>query len=672
MFLNSIPFFRLTLSLTAGIAAGLYFDHVISPWIWVLAIATTATASLWLMSKRQLQPVGAALLYLSQMLLGYVLTQQTFLSRHDRFFLKNGTADAQFLTLRIEEPLTEKKNTWRAAATVLSSIGKGGEQQKACGRLLVYWPRSSNPVAPELRYGDVILVPALTVEMPGAAFPEGFDFKAVMRYRNTGHQLFLTKGSFEKSGHDAWVIKQWAYDMRESVVRRLHHIFPAPKAALLASLLIGYKDEVEQDDLKSFAATGAMHVLAVSGMHAGLIYVALLFVFTGSVKSRKLKIWQGFLIISLLWLYAMITGLSASVVRAALMFTLLELGRSFLERDGKMFNTLFAAAYLQLLISPLNLIDVGFQLSYLAVFGILYFYPAMNRWYQPPTRALSLLWQMGLVSVAATLGTLPVSLFFFKSFPLWFIPVNMLVVPLSSLIIYLGMCCLVFSYVPLLGTALIWLTSQGLDIMMWPMRFFASLPGASISGFSFDLGDAWLLGAAVLMLGAAVNARQGKHYRTAFAGFMLLFSLKQMWDFEKSGQGREMIVCEMKGQFIAAFREGRSLYFLSQPLSRPKADSLLYFTTDYRQKYHINRMVWLMADSGTRQAGSFRLQGNNRFTRVLAGHHDLGSIAWLPDSLEIRKDKAPVYVRYRYRKYAGNAKNVILIRNNYRRNSVED
>lgn len=666
MFLHSIPFFRLTLSLSAGIVAGLYLDSDINPWFWAMLIIFMALSSRWLMRNRHLQLAGSAMLYLSQVMLGFTLTQHSFFSRHQGFFLQTGQVEGRFLSLRIEEPLTEKKNTWRAAASVLGAVSKNGEQQEVCGRLLIYWPKSSHPATPDLRYGDVILVPDLATEIPGAAFPEGFDFKSVMRYRNTGHQIFLTGGSYQKTGSSPVLLKQWAFDMREATVRRLHQLFPGPKAALMASLLIGYKDEVDQEDLKSFAVTGAMHVLAVSGMHVGLIYVALLLLFTGSWKTKKLKIWQGVAVLVLLWLYALVTGLSASVVRATLMFTLIEAGRSFLQRDGKTFNSLFAAAYLQLLISPLNLIDVGFQLSYLAVFGILYFYPVMNRIYQPPTRLLSMLWQLGLVSVAATLGTLPVSLYFFKSFPLWFIPVNMLVVPLSSLVIYMGIACLVLSSVPWLGAAVVWLTAACLDLMMWPMHFFASLPGASLTGFSFDLADAVLLGMAVAMLGMALNVSVAKRRWTSLAAVMLLFTLKQVWDFEKSQREREIIVCELKGQLIAALREGRSLYMLSQPLSASRADSLLFYTRDYRQKNHIRTTEWLIADTGVVNAGGYGLRGNEGVTRVYRGNSCLATIAWWPDSVRLLHEQSPVFTRYRHRRYAGLNRNIHLLRNNFR------
>lgn len=670
MSLSSIPFFRLVLLLSSGIATALFLHQipgaVISFLMAMLFLLPAAALLLYRLAK--FQYAANALHLCTHFVLGLLLGWYGRAENSKSHFAGNGiSVKGRFLQIRIDEPLAQKANTWRSSATVLACVDSAGKANSATGKILVYWPRSFNNAKPNFVYGDLLLIPDLAVNMPEAAFPDGFDFKAVMRYRNVAHQIFLTPGSALKQGNTANAVQENAYKARDYIIGVLQKQFSPDKAALMASLLIGFKDEVEQDDLQAFTKTGTMHILAVSGMHVGLIYAALLFLFTGTTRAKRVRVWQGIAILGALWCYAVVTGLSASVVRATVMFTVIETGRSFLRQEGNVFNSLFAAAYLQLLFAPLNLIDVGFQLSYLAVLGILYFYPPLNRLYSPPTLLLGRMWQLGLVSISATLATLPVSLYFFKGFPVWFVPANIIMVPLSSILIFGGIFSIVFYAVPILGTALAWVTSMGIDLMMWPARYIAGLPGAMLKGFAFDLADVGILYSCIVALAVAIYSDKRRLALRISALCLCCLAAYHTFRFFKAENSSELIAGELKGHLYAAYRQGRILHVFTEPVRQGEADSLHFYMKDYLVNNHIAQTQWhcgFPPNEPATPAWSFK-PGETVF---YYNKRPRARILWLPEK-ELLKEEfdGMTFLRFRHLKYAEGAKNLIALRNNYHR-----
>ena len=151
-------------------------------------------------------------------------------------------------------------------------------------------------------------------------------------------------------------------------------IFNEESKALLIALTSGNRAYISDELQSSFANSGAIHVLAVSGLHVGIVYMLLNFVLSFLNKSKRKKVVKSVIIIAIIWLYAFLTGLSPSVTRAALMFSMINIGTT-LNRDISFFNILAGAALIMLLFNPLNLFEVGFQLSFIAVAGIVYFQP---------------------------------------------------------------------------------------------------------------------------------------------------------------------------------------------------------------------------------------------------------------------------------------------------------
>lgn len=665
---GTVPFLPLLLSLISGIGVQLFFTEPVpffSPWVFLAAGILISFIARGLIKKRfGINYVYFMLLPL-HFLLGYYSSSFTLHQKADDFFASRSTAEKQFLELRLTEPVAPKSNTWRATAEVLSVVDSSGKRYSSSGKILVYWPKRTNSDKPELNYGDIILCPDISMVMPSSAFPDDFDFKAVMRYRNVQHQIFLTQGSYRKTGQSRNILYAAAYHSRDWVITVLKKGFDRQHAALLSSLLIGYKDEMDADSLKAFSMTGTMHVLAVSGMHVGLIYLALLLFFTGKTKGKLVRNWQGLMIILLLWMYALITGLSASVFRAALMFSIIEAGRIFLRRESFAINSVLAAAYVQLLISPLNLIDVGFQLSYLAVLGILLIYPLLTAYYMPSNRVGAWVWQLSMVSVAATIGTFPVSLYFFHQFPLLFLPANLLIVPISTLIIFAGIAYLFLHPVIWIGNAMAWVIAKGMDTMTGLAEFIASQSWSVITGINTDVADVLLMYLITGLLVLFVSTNGRKYVLLSLTGVLVFFFGRQAWIQVSDLKKNELIVCELKNQFMMVVRQGNHMDIITNPLDKYFADSLYQFTSNYRLKNGIKSVKWQIRSKGwiKLKDADLKVENSSSFSRLLKNGRPYAVVLWLPDTTFTGGSNQ--FAQYRYRRYFRNEQKIKFLRNNF-------
>lgn len=259
----------------------------------------------------------------------------------------------------------------------------------------------------------------------------------------------------------------------------------------ISALTLGYKGDLNKEVIGDFRRSGAAHILAVSGLHTGIIYAILLYLLT-CFKQRvplyeerfKRCLISGVCIVCL-WAYAYLTGLTPSVVRSVIMFTLAEVAH-MLYRERFSLNVVFFSAAIILAFRPTDLFSVSFQLSYAAVIAIvlcspLFSFPSLDR-IRPKALSKTVRSVVGLVTVslAAQLGTLPLTLYYFHQMSNYFLLTNMIVIPLATVLVPLGFATLVFGDVPYVGDALVWLLQWGTDIMMMGVHWVQSLPGAFV------------------------------------------------------------------------------------------------------------------------------------------------------------------------------------------------
>jgi competence protein ComEC len=232
-------------------------------------------------------------------------------------------------------------------------------------------------------------------------------------------------------------VVDFAYTCRANVVDVLRSsLKDTNDFAVASALLVGDDSLISSDLMKAYSASGTLHVLSVSGMHVGVIYLLIAFLFGKAERNKWLKHLYYPTVIILIWLYAILSGSSASVIRSATMLSIVLLGK-WINSRSHIYNSLALSMFIILCYDPFLITDNGFILSYLAVYGIVYMQPLVLQLYNPENKWMFRLWELTSVSIAAQALTAPVSLLFFGQFPNYFILANMIVIPISTIAIYL-------------------------------------------------------------------------------------------------------------------------------------------------------------------------------------------------------------------------------------------
>ena len=427
-----------------------------------------------------------------------------------------------------------------------------------------------------VRVGDRLFIDTELEPIQRIPDPGGFDGRTWASSRG------IALGAFAASGRWKVVVHPWQWTdlfvhSRERISAWLNGSeLPVRERALVKALVLGERDEIDYEMKAAFMRSGTIHVLAVSGMHVGLIFTVLSFALGWWGNGVRVRWMRGVLILLVLWGYAGLTGASPSALRATVMFTLFTLASMAQQRTDHL-NSLFAAALVLLVWDPTMLWQASFQLSFLAVFGIIVFYRPLRDLWSPDSWVLRQVWALGVVSIAAQLLTTPVSLYLFKAFPMWFLPANIAVVTASSFAVYGGVLLILFYKVPLLGAALTWAMTMLLRFVGWAVDFFAYLPGA-YPAVRIGMLEMLLIYLLMLALAAWWQWKWGSMRWLAFA---TAFALLGSWIHRVglTDEQHAFVVYDQRDGFVAAMVNGRQLAvaasvdsFLVQPRILDKFD----------------------------------------------------------------------------------------------------
>ncbi|HEX5668064.1 MAG TPA: ComEC/Rec2 family competence protein [Chitinophagaceae bacterium] len=365
-----------------------------------------------------------------------------------------------------------------------------GKWQPAPGWLRIKITGESKPI----HTGSLICLtkkPQPVVNRPGSSF----NFRAYLANQNIYHQVTLKNDELMVIDANEPQI-QIVQVLRKHILTVLDSNFQQPaERALSKALLVGYRDDLDDDTIKAYTDTGVIHVIAISGLHLGLIYGLLLILTRPLHNGRKAKLLVNILIAVTLWTFTLICGASASVVRSAVMFTSLLVGDS-IGSDNNTGNALASSAFLLLCYDPFLLRDIGFQLSYAAVASLLIYNRAISSIYYPENGILMQFWTSISTSVSAQILTTPLVLVHFHQFPLLFILSNLVAVPVSGIILILLIFLCILQTIPLLATVITWIATWFIRFMNNQVSRIASVPFSSwkeISWSSSDLIFSYLL-----------------------------------------------------------------------------------------------------------------------------------------------------------------------------------
>lgn len=478
--------------------------------------------------------------------------------RNDRGWLGNFYKEKDGLIVTLDEPLVEKTKSYKANAKVNWLI-KDGKAIPVKGTLVIYLKKDTS--LNRLKYGSQLLFTKPLQEIKNSGNPGGFDYKRYSLFQGITHQVFLRQEEFELlPGERQKPFRQFIYSSRQKVLNILRSNISGNKELGLAeALLIGYKNDLEQSLVQSYTNTGVVHIIAISGLHLGLIYWLLVQLFKPLQKRKKLKWLRPVLIITGLWLFSLLAGAQPSVLRSALMFTCIVAGEG-LSRKSSTFNTLALSAFILLCINPYWLWDVGFQLSYAAVLSIIIFLRPVYNWLYIKNKVLDFIWKLNAVTIAAQILTVPLSIYHFHQFPNYFLLTNFLAVPLSSLILLGEIFLCAIAWVP----ALALLTGKILGWLIWLMNTWIE----RIESLRFSLWDGLqisILQAVLLIIFAAgisywLMEKAKKGLITGLIAILCFVALRS-FSFVQSGRQQKIIVYNVPQKRAIDFIDGRHYIF---------------------------------------------------------------------------------------------------------------
>jgi competence protein ComEC len=381
---------------------------------------------------------------------------------------------------------------------------------RATGRLLLYLPPDTAAAWPG--YGDTLVCLARLFPFRGPANPGGFDYRGYMHFQGVHLQGSVTSGRWAVVGQaSGWSPTASAAFLQRYVTDCLSRYLGegTENMAVGAALIIGNRDALGAELKAAYSETGAMHVLAVSGLHVGIVFLLLKKLVrlkrTGPAAVRMAKVG---VVLAGIWAYAMVTGAAPSVVRSALMFSLATVGDA-LYRRHYFYNTLAAAAFLSLCLRPNWLATMSFQLSYLAVWGIVFFQPRLAASWRPQQRLIRLGWELTGVSVGAQLATLPLSLYHFGIFPVWFWLSSLVLVPLAGVELSLGFLLLLLdAWWPAAAAWTGWLLDGLVGTGNAVIHTIREFPFAVIRRIWISETDVWLLYLALAFLARTLVTRR--------------------------------------------------------------------------------------------------------------------------------------------------------------------
>ncbi len=322
------------------------------------------------------------------------------------------------------------------------------EGEKVIGKILVNVKKDSLNKQLEI---DTKLIARTSFENINKPLnPHSFNYKKYLKNHQVYHQIKLHNQDFLVSQKRDVTLKGIATKIRNGIIKSLkENGFKKDELAVITALLLGQRNSISKDLMQHYTSAGAIHILAVSGLHIGIILLLLLFIFKPIHNFKNGKYIAAVLIVLILWVYAIIAGLSASIVRAVTMFSVLTIGLQ-LNRRSNVYNTLIVSIFILLLFNPFYLFEVGFQLSYLAVFAIVWIQPKLYSLWKPKLWILTKIWQLFTVSIAAQIGVLPLSLFYFHQFPGLFFISNLIIIPFLGTILLIGIIVIFLSFFEIL------------------------------------------------------------------------------------------------------------------------------------------------------------------------------------------------------------------------------
>ncbi len=611
--LREIPFAKLLIPFIIGIALYLAFPVGVMPQIFML-IGTIVLALLFIATtiwdKWSLRWVFGLLASLYLVVVGFTLTQaylgtSTLPSNNQNVFL-----------VKLMEPPEDRGTSVRALARV-QSYDQGQGWVGANEKVMLYFSASDSAISKQ-PYGALLAIQTQLNEPDEPLNPNQFNYRRYLARKQIYQTGYVSPDGWIFLKNQSSSVQNMAFHLREWLLNHYSESgIEGENLAVLSAITLGYKNLLDEETRRVFTASGAMHILAVSGLHVGIIFATLSAFLIFLSRSKKGKLLQTFLLIGFLWFYAFFTGLSPSVVRASLMFSLVLIGNS-LNRTNNVYNTLSAAAFIALSFNPLLILDIGFQLSYCAVLSIVVFYSPIYNLLYVKNRYLEKVWALIAVSLAAQIGTSPLSIFHFHQFPNLFLLSNLYAIPLAFLILYLAIGLIIVSPIPFISGLVGWVLNMLLSLLNYLTKLTEAIPHSTTTALQISPLQLLLFSMGIVFLAVFIQNRKSNYLFATLSVFILFFGVN-LYTYLDNYRSSELLVFANRSASVISYKhQGKLFVFTSDTLSDGSNQNYSYVLQGYANRHRVKSskiFIHSMSNSGN---------DNLQFGQLSVRHNDLG------------------------------------------------
>lgn len=609
-----IPAFRIAIFLLAGIV--LQLQHVFSSnFIWISFIGLSIIFCFLFLTRignrnMKLIKFQGLIFILTCIFCGSLLVELDDPRNQSNYF-GNYLSDAETFRCRVIEPPEVKENSIKLTVEVKDTYLQSLHTTTS-GNAIIYLAKNDLNVFPE--YGNEVIIKNNFSAPASTNNPGAFDYAKYLKAHKIFYTAYLKNGDFLLSDNFSpkpfW---NFIFNCREYFSRQItENIQDTEVQGIALALILGNRTLLENETRDHFAKTGTMHVLAVSGLHVGIFYAILeillnLIPFFKKNKTTNYRYIKPIIIVSCIWIYGCITGLSPSIFRSAVMFTMLAFGRL----DGQhinSYNILSASAILLFFINPFMVMEVGFQLSFLAVLGIVAFQPYLYKLIKVKHPIPKYIWSLATVSIGAQIGTIPITIFYFHQFPNYFLLTNMVAIPMAFLTLVSGIFLFTISWIPAMASIVGWMVYVPIKIMNESMAFANTLPGATVEYIHWSLTQTILM-CLLIFIAAILLTSKNKDYIYAFTITLLLFTIFTFQTVIKRESAKELSFIQIKNNTLISVHYQNTLYLLTEEKMENNSNAFNYIIKPALQQYGIKSYQTICLDSNFK-SNSIAISGN--------------------------------------------------------------
>ncbi len=545
---------KLALCLITGILIGKFIELPIFYSSLILISTLAVLVLIYPKSRRKILSFGITS-SLTTIALGIFIIANVNPKNSSLHYINQKNKKTQLWHLKIDDVLKPNSYSNRYIAKIMSLNHK-----RTRGKLLINISKDSTTNT--LFIDDEIITFVNIKEINKPLNPYQFNYASYMNELGISHKIQLNKEGFIKHKHESKSLKGIAAIIRNKIIDKLkNENFGSEELNIIKALLLGQRNDIDPDTLAAYKNAGAMHILALSGLHIGVLLLLLQFILKPLERLPKGKTIKLIVIVFLLWGFAFLAGFSDSLIRAVTMFTFVAYA-IYLNRPTSSFNILALSLFFILLIKPNLLFSVGLQMSYAAVFSIVLFNPIFLKMWKPKTWLSNKIWQLMVVSISAQLGVLPISLYYFHQFPSLFFISNLLIIPFLGLILGVGVLVIILALLNSLPSVVASWYNTVIYLMNSIIKWVASKESFVFEAISFDRPQLILSYSLLFLLLLFLTKRNFKN-SVSLLTCILLFQGWTIYSNYKSLTKEEFLVLHKNNNTILLHKLGKQLSILS-------------------------------------------------------------------------------------------------------------